>query len=168
MKERHEEAINMAHVSEAAKVITRVIDDANEEVLISTGTLHHDCFNTGFLVDSVRNALNRKVKFTVLTGPVLDKESKLLISILKDNIVIASSKPKVHFAIADGGKRIRFEKKDLDDNLETDNAERRLDYVTGSYLKDRFIATLKDTKPYKEIVEEEKQDEKKAGTCKQH
>ncbi len=139
-------------MSQVADVITRVINDANSDVVISAGTLHHLCYNSPQVLDAVREALGRKVHFVVVTGPDIDIKSGTFISMLHDSIYITPTKPRVHFTVADGGKRLRFEKKDVDDNGNAENAERKNDYITGSYLKVKLLATLKEAKLYKEII----------------
>ncbi len=135
---------------EAAKAISGVIDAADEEVIISSGKLIHSCYETDQLIGSISKAITKRVKFKVLVGPHPDNDSKRFLSMLKDSIYLAPSEPKVHFAIADGGKKLRIERKDIDEDDYTDNEIRKRDYVTGSYLRDKLLATIPHAAPYNE------------------
>jgi sugar-specific transcriptional regulator TrmB len=145
-------------VSEVSQSIAHIINGAKKEVIISSGKLDHRCYELPEILDAVRGAKDRKVRFFIVSGPDIDRgKSSKFISLLEDDINIGSAVPAFHFTVADG-RHYRFEVADIDEDGNSQNTigDNR---VTGTYLQDRLKSVIPETRSYKVFLQELKKQE---------
>ncbi len=99
----------MSDINTAIEGITKVIASSNEKVLLVSGALFHQVYESPQVKDTICRALKREVEFDIIVGPDYDKESVFMLDRLKDSICIASAWPEHHFVVGDS-KHIRYEK----------------------------------------------------------
>jgi len=135
----------MSGVDTAIKAITKVISNSNEKILMISGALPHQVYDSRQVKDAISNALNRKVEFKIIVGPDYDKESVLALDKLKNSIWVAPEWPKHHFIVGDN-KHIRYEKdhQSLDCSLVADNMVALNMPDIAGYLADRFYELKSD------------------------
>lgn len=115
----------MSDVNTAIEAITKVIRNSSDKVLLVSGALAHEAYDSKQMQEVVKAAIGRGVKFDIIVGPNYDRESHFILDTLKPNIWLAQEWPKRHFVVGDT-KHIRYE---------TDHQE-----LDGSPVADNMVA----------------------------
>jgi len=99
----------MPDIDKAICAISKVINNSKENVLLVSGMLRHEAYESQKVVDAIKGALSRSVRFDIIVGPDYDKESVFILDTLKDFIWVAPEWPEHHFMVGDN-KHVRYEK----------------------------------------------------------
>lgn len=129
----------MSDINNAIEAITKIISNSNEKVLLVSGALTHQVYDSQQVKNAISDALNRKVEFDIIVGPNYDKESVLILDTLKNSIWVVPEWPERHFIVGDN-KHIRYERdhQNLDGSLVANNMVALNMPDIAEYLTARF------------------------------
>lgn len=123
-----------------------LIKASKHNVWIVTGDLEYTVFDNDRVLNEMKSVITRAknpVNIEILCGPRPDARAKKILKLAKEkedrlNIIKLTERPKAHFLLVDGGKRIRIEE------FHEANEPERVAYsksnalFLGSVLQDEF------------------------------
>lgn len=88
--------------------LCKVIDSAERTILIVSGALTDRIYSSRDVVESIKRATDKAVKFEVLVGPNVEETGQQSLLQLGNYTYVLGERPPLHFAIADG-VHVRYE-----------------------------------------------------------
>ncbi len=142
----------MSDVNKAIEAITRVINASKEKVLLVSGSLAPQAYDSPQMKDAVTKAIERGVSFDVIVGPGYPTGSAFMLDALKNSICVADQWPERHFVVGDS-KHIRYETdhKESDGSPVADNMVGLNMPDIAQYLTERFYELKPSCKRLVEI-----------------